>query len=818
MIAQLAQSRTANLHKLLHKLHKITSNPRNNGTIAQFSAGTKVMSGKLLGVNKIAASIPSFITSNTRLKRQLEGIFHVRGTSSASSSISTTTTTRRPSVETTPFQSPIRPLRYKPPNGSVIGGGGGGGVVKRIRKLSHGKKNLHNETNSVTIPQVSNSPKKETEQTQQNQYQNKEDEKITTITNFNPKKSHTPKFKDEDFIDVGHISPEDVNGKRNYSVEIVEIARKTVIKEDNTGKYRPTFRPLFQSSSTTPKNLHAENSPSTGSKSSFKPSFRPRVRVNNFLKQGKVPVTTTRDKIPVSATQPIIKKSSNDDTIFRPSIKYKSATSNHDLVTSSTTAHPISVEWTPNSLNNFHPPSPTPRKKQYGVVEVNINSQEQIPYNDRDVDEADLKDYLDGHSTFGAKGNFKHVVSKNVTGYLPNSQDNTKSVKHGLNKRQPSVLHRRSPSRNDVEVEAVEVKVHQNNANLNQRNDKSTIYTATGVPISLDEENQDNNAVFQYSGNKDKPHHFPKLPKSTLDALYKQGHPAIAKAPPIVEHEGSPEDYNPFRANPLVDDVPLKYDPESDRYYGNPTPDKEKLAQSNRPEPDRIQIDLDQRPEYQEEEQKKRPPLRPLPSPQSFTRRASNGNEEVGNNDKNKNDNNDDGPAPPYERVYKPGDRVYEPPDEYDERNVENEGDTFIKDFVSLDNNFQQLPRPSKEEESFRDLIAPEARDESDDQYFEPDSRGGRGSDRDRGSSTRRSNDRGSGRDDENREEEDTVEEVEDYHPGANDDEFGPTGQPDDFDKSYVDALKQFDDEIKQIQDAESKTSIQCVFKRKLRI
>ncbi|OXA59371.1 hypothetical protein Fcan01_05772 [Folsomia candida] len=832
VITQLTpQSGTSNLHKLLQKLKRLASaggipantNPHNETTHVR----TKVVSGKLLGMNKIASSIPVFITNNTRLKRQLEGIFHVRGKGKTSSAPTTTTTTSRPNspynltthkTSLTHSSSLLPPLpkrrriRYnRPPQN-------GEGLTKRLGLpvgIGHGSDNTTNNNNGAIIESIStnSNPKKEIGQTKY-RHKKKEDDKITSVSNFHSTKSNTrnEEAEVEDLDDVP-LSPNE-KGKRNFTVEIVEIARKTVIKENNKNSGK-AFRPYFTTSTAAPTDKKSSvddvqsNTNSNIGQGNNKRLFNPNLKIQIKPFRPRLGIFSKpniqTDSAGLASQQPQQRKPLSIANL--PSVKYKSIlnnNNNYDLITSSTTAHPISSYPISSSnpvYENTHTNTPLIRaSNKPEAVEVQVSYQDQIPYNERDIDENDFKAFLDGHDTFGAKGSFKHFVSRNVTGHIPN-QDNTKKTAEKISS------HRRSRSRgannNDIEVEKVTVKqqpTHQNNP-------KATVYTATGIPVvATDEEDK---SIYQYSGmarnEKDKPHHFPKLPKSTLDALYQQGHPAIAKAPPGPLYKGHPlaepygtaaareenEDYNPFQANPLVDEPPLKYDPESDRFYGNPVPDKDKLAQSNRPEPSQVQIENDDRgPEYQEEDRQQRRPQQqeqqeqrpPLPDRQK---------------DDNDNNDNDDNKLY-YERVYEP------PEDDYNERQIEKEADSFIKDFVSLDNNFQPLPRPSADEENFKGLIAPEAQEDIDydERRFERDNNGNRDNDRDGDdgqSTTRRSNrDNGRGTSSDNPNNDDDGHD-DDY----SDDEGGYERPEDEFDQSYVDALKQFDDEIKKIQDNE---------------
>ncbi|CAL8110922.1 unnamed protein product [Orchesella dallaii] len=343
-------------------------------------------------------------------------------------------------------------------------------------------------------------------------------------------------------------APED---RKNFTLEVVQVERKVVRKEDG---HIPLFFAKSNLNSIEPRLLKVKNTPSV------------------VYKKG----------------------SSSSSSTERPKYygKWRSTSTE-----GSSEESPISASNEDRSRDNSD------------ERQVVINLDQQIPLDDQGISEEDLKDYHDGHSTFGTKGNFTHsVISRNVAGFIPNNPQQGGNNANALSKRnqqiESSPSSRRGGGRKIV-IEKGRVTEKYPNTKSNPFQDpKSDIYAVPGGRSGSEEEEEDvpQQQVFKFTRNKngkDGGNHpkndltSPAIPTS-LEELYRKGHPGVLPAPrkkdrllplPHSEPYGESEEFqHPFRANPLLDDPPLKFDPESDRFYGEPIPDnKEKLAQSNSP-------------------------------------------------------------------------------------------------------------------------------------------------------------------------------------------------------------------------------------------
>lgn len=238
---------------------------------------------------------------------------------------------------------------------------------------------------------------------------------------------------------------------------------------------------------------------------------------------------------------------------------------------------------------------------------VVINSKELIPHHERDLSDEDLKDYHDGHSTFGSKGNFTHtIISRNVAGFLPNpgGQAIQSDTSHELSKRAG-----RSKDARKIVIERGQVREKYAKEN-SRENSNPEVYSVPGGRTSSTENYESTKQAFPFERNrsskkgkdgsgssKEINDRTSPVIRSSLEELYRKGHPGVVRAPrgqnaasahqrhELAEPYGeSADEGTPFGYNPLVDEPPLKFDPASDRFYGNPVPDnKERVAQSNSP-------------------------------------------------------------------------------------------------------------------------------------------------------------------------------------------------------------------------------------------
>jgi len=878
----------------------------------------------------------------SRLKRQLEGIFHVRETPSSSTAIPilplpdqsnfSNKTSSRKSLFTRPDN---RRLRVN-------------GFLTNVNNKSHQR---INSTKTTKVETRKKFPNKESFDT----------DSMNVRTEATPHSLVTHnKWKPPPLLGSlttatstnNTTSPFKKNGNNNVTVEIIETSRRTVIKHDgiNNNDHDDGESPVenpFGDSRSTPNDQKAVIFPSPSpiqeessllkSTPIFR-SIRPRLKHQKRFRQGG------------GAGQ------GNNKNYNESPPPSSSSSSPEDSTTIEDTHEPIPTTRPRNNHNSNNPKSPKslnlPKREiiiedltQPGDVKVS-SFQEQIPYNDREVSEADLKDYLEGHTTFGAKGNFKHIVSRNITGFIPHhhhhqsSGTEVKRNHHGVYKRTPAAgqssldsgggthTHRKRNSRggnhdrnnnnNEDAVSISQAEVKKFNRGREQ-NPKMTIYTASGVkyaPSSVDDQEDLGKQFYEYSGGKSKNNDNTKDKNyrrkqdeearrrsndnnhddrdgssrednnsNQFDELYKQGHPGIAKPPQIIYKShplgvpyGRVEDldlYNesPLRADPLSDDVPLKFDPASDVFYGNPKPDKDKnIAQSNRPAPVRVENeDRESSLTTSTMTSKNRHPYR---DHDEISKRV--GESDNNNGGGGPDENGRYYPPPSYsedERGGGGGGGSSRRPPSYEPSSGDNNDDQYFKDFVSLDNNFQQLPRPSKEDESFSSLIPPEANDYEDDgRYYADEDDDGynsrRGGGEGRGSSStsgydkddRETTDRNRDRDRYNKDSErDDAEEPDSRHSNNNDhddrtersrdddnddqrrgssssrrppsrggsggqayggrddgyDDFGLNQEgvsPEYFDSSYVDALKHFDDEIKKLEEHERKTKYFQIF------
>lgn len=289
---------------------------------------------------------------------------------------------------------------------------------------------------------------------------------------------------------AGDSGQVDDTPKKNFTLEVVQVERKVVRKEDGN-------LPLF--------------------------------------KNGRFSI------------QPRLSKVSRVDSFNRPVVVYK----------------PRGVEKKRGSSVEDAPEISSVEKsggKQQSNERVVVHLNQQIPYNDKDISDEDLKDYHDGHASFGSKGNFTHtIISRNVGGFLPGEK--VISIEKGVVKERVS---------GSGEVYAVP----------GGRSGGSR----EGAPFS--KVKSDSGGGSKESGDRTSP----AIPVS-LEDLYRKGHPGVVIAPgkEAFDDRGFDDDVgggysgSPFKYDPLVDEPPLKFDPESDRFYGEPVVDKDKVAQSNSP-------------------------------------------------------------------------------------------------------------------------------------------------------------------------------------------------------------------------------------------
>lgn len=352
------------------------------------------------------------------------------------------------------------------------------------------------------------------------------------------KNRNIPKLERVSSKEKYDISEEDNEpSRKNFTLEVVQLERKIVRKQDGH------IPPLFKQ--------------------------------GNFNIQPRLIKVSKQDNR--NRPQVLYKRGHKSDSPSVTTVPQQRASSRHGKTASPEIS---SKEFDKNSGGDAS------SEERRGSVVVNLNSQ--IPYNDRDLSDEDLKDYHDGHSTFGSKGNFTHtILSRNVAGFVPNQSGENSN--------------RRNKGDRTIVIQKGKVTERYPEDDNPFKNPNIEIYSVPGGRSSSTENSAPKQEAFPFTRTskrtkeaaiQDNDRTSPAIP-SSLEELYKKGHPGVVPAPkkasyhknPLSDPYGDNAVYtSPFKYNPLEDEPPLKFDPESDRFYGEPVPDnKERVAQSNSP-------------------------------------------------------------------------------------------------------------------------------------------------------------------------------------------------------------------------------------------
>ncbi|ODN00615.1 hypothetical protein Ocin01_06056 [Orchesella cincta] len=569
--------------------------------------------------------------------------------------------------------------------------------------------------------------------------------------------------------------PED---RKNFTLEVVQVERKVVRKED--GHIPSLFsKPNFKTIE--PRLLQVSDAPSVVYKKGARPSSAERPR--QYFGRHRSSTEASSEETSIAASEEDRNRDNSDEK------------------------------------------------------QVVINLNQQIPLDDQEISEEDLKDYNDGHATFGTKGNFTHsIISRNVAGFIPNNPQtgNKNELRKRSQRIEPYYASKKRGDGRKIVIEKGKVtEKYPENPDNPFKDPKSDIYAVPGGRSGSEEEEEDQpqQQVFKFTRNKKHGGNHPKndltspaIPTS-LEELYRKGHPGVLPAPRnkdshLLDSEpyGDSGEYRPssFRADPLEDDPPLKFDPESDRFYGEPIPDnKEKLAQPNSP----IRVEnrrstdaaVNRNGEFQEF-------FSPPPPKRG---RAANSQEEDSSSRESPTKNPDafissrELPArsPPgrfnYGRAYNPPEysNDYDTADQVEQGDNPETNDSGLYDFVGLEENYG-AGAPAEDDFDYGGGFAPSsfkprAGDDRNQEVVENNGDGGRSNEDDERETTPRA--RNPPRRAPSKASNEDVEY--DNNGRESDYGFGPAGTEeganDAYDPGFINTLKQFDEEIKKLQHQE---------------